>query len=244
MKPFFLKTLFLLISGLFFISCQQDDEINKPEQAKFDQFMSFIYMGDAYSSEYYIKDDSFIFSDPAVQEVYDHLAKLPELCTYVNENSIPEYYDTYADYEKMQKVKFRAIGNRVTTWAKLNIYDLPNYQGWSWGFWLDAQVHKIEIPDLNGSFGGPMNMDNRMSSFMLDTHYQEFTGNPPAQTHGDYTEVTFFDLKGCSGRSVVWKGNPYNNQLYVPTLASYNWPVGSPSSVDNTISSLIFKFSY
>ncbi len=241
MKRFFFKTLFLLISGLFFISCQQDDEINKPEQAKFDQFMSFIYMGDAYSSEYYVKDDSFVFSDPAVQEVYDHIVELPELCTYVNENSIPEYYDTYAEYEKMQKVKFRAIGNRVTTWARLAICDLMNYEGWGWAYWLNADVHKIEILDLNS---GSQNMDNRTSSFMLDTYYEEFTGNPPVQKHGDYTEVTFFDLKGCTGRSVVWKGNPYNDRLHVPTLAPYNWPVGSPASMYNTISSLIFKFTY
>ena len=242
MKRLLPYLLFLSICGLCFISCQ-NDEINELGREKFDQSMTFMYMGNTYVSEYYQKDGSYFFSNPEVQEVYNHIKQLPELCTYVNEKGISEYYDNYKEYEKLDKPDTRAIGNRVTTWAKLSIYEHANHGGWTWGYFLDEKVHSIDIPNLDGYFGGNMYMNNKTTSFKLETYYIEFTGTPPTQNHGDYTEVIFFEGTNYSGPSVVWKGNPYNQNISILNIAGYNWPYGSPASMDNSISSLKFRYT-
>lgn len=261
MKNLMKVFLYITLSGLFVFSCQQNDEFlsedpktdNKGEIGseeknaagkESDKSMTFTYGGEAYASKFSLEDQSYTFQDEKVQAVFDEIMQLPELCTYVNEKGIIEYYDNYKEFEKNEKPQLRAIGDRETTWARLLIYDETCLMGRAVSFYIDSLTNSIEIPDLDGSYDDKkLNMKNMISSFEIRTFYDSLNGAPPSEKHGDFTTVVFFENLNYEGRSRVWKGNAYHVHHYEPGLEYYKWGGVDSPSIEKNISSLIFKFT-
>lgn len=263
MKRLLVCFLCVMLTALFVFSCQQNDEIldndkengNKEKiesdektddkrDVEIDQPMTFTYQGEMYASDYSLENQSYIFQDTKVQEIFDEVMQLSELCTYVNEKGVIEYYDNYKEFEKAENLKLRIKWSRETTWARLLIYDETCFMGKCNYFYLDSLTSLIGIPDLDGYFADQkLNMKNLVSSFEVKTFYNDLNGTLPSEKHGNFTTVIFFENTNYGGRSRVWKGNPYNEYVSEPSLEYFNWGASDSPTIDKNISSLIFKFT-
>lgn len=90
---------FIVILSIFFFSCEKEDSINcnKIESKRF----YFEYKDKSYVLNYYFKQDSsIVYEDVNIYSLYKEIIELPELCTFIKNDSTVAFYDTDKDLLK------------------------------------------------------------------------------------------------------------------------------------------------
>ena len=228
-----LATLSLSITCLFFLtSCNNDDlDLSSSNEVNNTETFSFVYKGINYSSPYHFdKDSTIILGDTEVNELYKQLKNLPELVTFVNENSVIEFFDNYDQAIELitNRPSLRiATGFQPFQYIILEFYDKPAYQGNSyicdWNF-----SHIIYSGAVGGDFDIPtINFYKKASSLKIKTNERSYRDLPRGFGPYYYLSYNIFLRENIytGGQSLIFSKYPSDadGNIYVEDLKKYGW---------------------